>query len=67
MPADLPLLARFDLNGEFYERENAHFLAWVTGGEAPPITVERAWETQRMMEALYRSAAGGGAPVEIPQ
>jgi predicted dehydrogenase len=63
--ADLPQPARFDVNGEGYYLEDAHFLRWVTGGERPPITVEAALDVQRMMAGLYRSAEHNGERVEL--
>lgn len=63
--AELPQRARFDLNGEGYWRQDAAFLAWLTGGPEPPITIRAAYDVQRMMSALYRSAAQGGSAVEV--
>ena len=57
--------AGFDFNGEFYTLEDSAFLAWVTGGAAPPISVPLALDVQRMMAALYDSAARDGATVEV--
>ena len=66
---ELPQPARFDVNGEGYYLEDAHFLAWLTGGPAPPNTLELALDVQRMMAALYSSAGGdgGGALVPVPR
>jgi predicted dehydrogenase/nucleoside-diphosphate-sugar epimerase len=64
--SELPQPARFDLNGEGYYLEDAHFLAWVTGGAAPPITARAGCDVQRMMSALYASAERGGERVEVP-
>jgi predicted dehydrogenase len=64
--ADLPQPACFVFNGEAYALEDAHFLRWVTGGPAPPITAAAGLEVQRVMDALYASAAAGGDPVEVP-
>jgi predicted dehydrogenase len=64
-PADLPQPARFELNGEGYYLEDAQFLEWITGGPEPPTSVEVALRVQRTMDALYRSAAGGGARVVV--
>lgn len=64
--ADLPQPARYSLNGEAYSLEDAHFLRWVTGGPAPPITAAAGLEIQRIMHALYASAAADGAPTEVP-
>jgi predicted dehydrogenase len=65
--ADLPQPARFLFNGEAYALEDAHALRWMTGGPAAPITVDAALDVQRMMEALYASAAANGRPVPVPQ
>jgi predicted dehydrogenase len=62
---ELPQPARFDVNGEGYYLEDAGFLAWVTGGAALPITAEAALDVQRMMSALYASAADGGTTVAV--
>ena len=64
---ELAQVARFDFNGEFYDLEDSRFLAWVTGGETPPITVALAHDVQRMMTALYDSAGRDGASVEVPR
>ena len=64
--ADLPQPAAFVLNGEAYTLEDAHVLRWVTGGPPPPITAAAALEVQRIMDALYSSAASGGSPVAVP-
>jgi predicted dehydrogenase len=64
---ELPQPARFDVNGEGYYLEDAHFLTWVTGGPEPPNTVELALDVQRMMAGLYESARSGGASVAVPR
>jgi predicted dehydrogenase len=64
--AELPQPACFAFNGEAYALEDAHFLRWVTGGPAPPITAAAALDVQRIMDALYTSAAAGGDPVAVP-
>jgi len=64
-PADLPQPAGFELNGEAYSLEDAHFLRWVTGGPPPPIDADAALSVQTVMDALYRSAERGVA-VEVP-
>jgi predicted dehydrogenase len=63
--ADLPQPACFLFNGEAYTLEDAHFLRWVTGGPAPPITAAAGLDVQRIMDALYTSAAAGGRDVEV--
>jgi predicted dehydrogenase len=64
--ADLPQPASFAFNGEAYALEDAHVLRWVAGGPAPAITAATGLEVQRIIAALYTSAAAGGAPVEVP-
>ncbi len=63
--ADLPQPARFDVSGEARWLEDAAFVAWVAGGSAPFNTGEAALQTQRVMEALYESAAAGGTSVSV--
>ena len=63
--ADLPQLARFYVNSEGYYLEDAAFLEWVTGGPAPPITVEAGLAVQRVIHALYASARADGQPVRV--
>jgi predicted dehydrogenase len=63
---DLPQPARFDVNGDGYYLEDAAFLAWVTGGPPSPTAIDAALRVQRVMDALYRSAAAGGASVRVP-
>lgn len=63
--AELPQPGRFDVNGDGYYLEDAWFLSWVTGGPAPPTTVEAALRVQRVMDALYRSAEVGGQPARV--
>lgn len=65
--ADLPARATFDLNGEFYDLEDAEFLAWVAGGPAPRIPATLAADVQRTMSALYDSARRGGEWTEVPR
>jgi predicted dehydrogenase len=65
--ADMPQPAGFAFNGEAYTLEDAHVLRWVTGGPAPPITAATGLEVQRMIEALYSSAAAGGVVVQVPR
>jgi predicted dehydrogenase len=64
--ADLPQAAGFAFNGDAYTLEDAHMLRWVTGGSAPPITATAGLEVQRIIDAVYTSAAAGGAPMEVP-
>ena len=63
--ADFPAPARFDFGGETLWLHDAAFLDWLAGGEAPPNHAAAALEAHRVMDALYRSAAGGGTTVEV--
>ena len=63
--ADFPAPARFDFGGETLWLHDAAFLDWLAGGEAPPNHAAAALEAHRVMDALYRSAAAGGAEVEV--
>ncbi len=63
--AELPQPARYDVNGEGYYLEDAAFLAWTAGCPAPPTAVDAALRVQRVMDALYRSAADGGRPAQV--
>ena len=63
--AELPQPGRFDVNGDGYYLEDAAFLAWATGAPAPPTTVDAALRVQRVMDALYRSAADGGRVTRV--
>jgi len=63
--AGLPQPARFDVNGDGYYLEDAAFLAWATGGPPPPTTIDAALRVQRVMDALYRSAAANGDLVRV--
>src|SRR5262249_27732258 len=63
--AELPQPASFALNGEAYALEDAHVLRWMAGGPAPVITAATGLEVQRIIAALYTSAAAGGAPVAV--
>ena len=65
--ADLPARATFDLNGEFYDLEDAEFLAWVAGGPPPRIGASLGADVQRTMAALYDSARRGGEWTEVPR
>ena len=63
--ADLPARATYELNGEFYDLEDADFLAWVAGGTKPRIEAGLAADVQRTMSALYESAARAGEEVAV--
>jgi predicted dehydrogenase len=63
--AELPTRARFDWDGEALYLQDASFLGWITGGGPPPGERAAALRVQRLIDALYRSAEGGGAAVEI--
>jgi len=62
---EFPQPARFDYQGEALYLQNASFLAWVTGGPEPPSAGAASLRAHRVMDALYRSAAKGGSPVEV--
>jgi len=64
--ADLPQPATFLLNGEAFALEDAHVLRWMTGGPAPVVTTAAALEVQRVIAALYASAAAGGDATAVP-
>jgi predicted dehydrogenase len=57
--AELPHPAAFDWGGEAMYLMDAAFLAWATGGPAPPNRGAFAIEVHRVMDALYRAAASG--------
>lgn len=63
--ASLPGTARFDLDGDAPYLMDASFLAWATGGDAPPSVAERAIEVMRVVEALYESARQGGRSIAV--
>jgi predicted dehydrogenase len=63
---DLPEPAPFFFNGEAYALEDAHVLRWATGGPTPPVTAAAGYDVQRIMTALYASAAADGASTEVP-
>jgi predicted dehydrogenase len=65
--AELPARATFELNGEFYDLEDAEFVSWVAGGPPPRIDVGIAADVQRTMTALYDSARTSGAWTEVPR
>ncbi len=56
---DLVPLALGDANA--YEQEIAHFRRVVRGEAAPLATVQQALGLQRVIDAIYRSAASGHA------
>ena len=63
--ANLPQPARFDLDGDELWLQDATFLAAVTGGVTAPTELSACLDTLRVIDALYASAAGGGAVVEV--
>jgi len=65
--AEVAARAKFELNGEFYDLEDAEFLASVAGGPAPRASLAIGADVQRLMSALYESAARGGELVEVPR
>jgi predicted dehydrogenase len=64
--AELPQPAHFYFNGEAFALEDAHMLRWATGGAPPPITAAAGLDVQRIIDALYASAAQGGDAVAVP-
>jgi UDP-N-acetyl-2-amino-2-deoxyglucuronate dehydrogenase len=63
---DLPQIARFTIGGETPYLMDAAFLAWIGGAAAaPPHAIEPALQVQRVMEALYASAAADGATIVV--
>lgn len=62
---DLPQPARFDLEGESRWLEDNAFVAWLAGGPPPPGEAAAALRAQRVMEACYASARGGGNAVRV--
>jgi len=66
-PAFWPSSLIFDMNGEAYALEDAHFLRWITGGPRPAIDADAALAVQVVMDALYRSAEHNGAPVDVAE
>jgi len=63
--ADFPAPARFDFGGETLWSHDAAFLDWLAGGPAPPNEAGAALAAHRVMDALYRSAAAGGRPMQV--
>jgi predicted dehydrogenase len=63
--ADFDAPARFDFGGETLWSHDAAFLDWVAGGPVPPNEAFAALDAHRVMDALYRSAAGGGSRVTV--
>lgn len=63
--ADLPQLARFDLEGEANYLMDASFLAWVSGGSAPVHRAAATLDSMRVTDAIYRSAQDGGNTVAV--
>jgi len=63
--AELPHPAVFDWGGEAMYLMDAAFLAWATGGPAPPNRGSFAIEVHRVMDALYRSAGAAGEPQAV--
>ena len=64
---ELPGVARFDLDGDAPYLQDASFLEWTTGGEAPPARADRALSVVRVIDALYASAREGGRAVAVAQ
>jgi predicted dehydrogenase len=57
----------FDIGGPHYTLQAEAFLAAVRGGPAPESDVPSAYATQRIIDAIYRSAERNGAPVGIDE
>jgi predicted dehydrogenase/nucleoside-diphosphate-sugar epimerase len=69
--ADLPQQALYDIGGEAYFKEDADFVAALRTGQPVRTSIARAVHVQAMLEAIFRSAAQGGAvkplqPVSLP-
>ena len=65
--AELPQPAAFDWGGEAAYLMDATFLAWATGGAAPPNRAEFAIQVHRVMDAIYRSARAAGEAAGVRQ
>jgi len=63
--ADLPHLARFDLDGEAPSALVAEFLADVAGVAPSPARLESFMPAVRAIAALYASARSNGAQIDI--
>jgi predicted dehydrogenase len=61
----LPQTARFELGGEALYLQDSAFLAWATGGPAPPNRADRAIDMLRVMLAIYDSIRDGGKSVAM--
>ncbi|MBX6320714.1 MAG: Gfo/Idh/MocA family oxidoreductase [Rhodospirillaceae bacterium] len=55
----------FDIGGPQYTLQAQAFLAAVRGGPAPESDVRSALATQRVIDAIYASAARDGVPVAV--
>ncbi len=63
--ADLPQLARYDLEGESNYMMDASFLAWASGGSAPVHRAAATLDALRVIDAIYESARDGGKSVAV--
>jgi predicted dehydrogenase/nucleoside-diphosphate-sugar epimerase len=63
--ADLTQDAVFDLGGEGYCKEDADFLHALRTRQATRVSLDRALHVQRVLEAIYRSAASGGGSAPL--
>lgn len=54
-----------DVGGPHYTREDMGFVAAVAGGRPAAPDVAQGFHVQAVVDAAYRSAAAGGAPVEV--
>jgi len=50
-----------------YTQEARAFVEAITRGHAPKVTAEDAYCAIELVDACYRSAASGGAPVRLPE
>jgi predicted dehydrogenase len=63
--ADLPHVARYDLDGEAPSGVITEFLADAAGVAPSPTRIEACLPAARSIAALYASARANGAPIEI--
>ncbi|MDZ7267397.1 MAG: Gfo/Idh/MocA family oxidoreductase [candidate division KSB1 bacterium] len=65
MKPDLFEGVEIDLGGPQYTRQDSAFVAAVKNGTRLESDVRNAYEVQRIVDAIYASAAGHGAPVSL--
>ncbi len=61
--AELPDPAAFELGGLGFAAEDAEFVAAVAGGQPPTVSWRDGLAVQKIIDAVYRSAAGAGKVV----